>query len=112
MENLDTWKRRIEVELDEEWKDWLSEIPSLSFPKEWDIRVLPPFGGALIRFWVFKEGNWVSVYLDVFGRLAPLDTPYLEIYPNFFGRTERFKMHDTENLLIAIERSLNRPKEE
>ena len=93
-----------------ETRKWSTEIPDLNFDPFWLVRVVPPFGGAVIRFYVRNPFNnkFVSVYLDCYGHLGAVEEPYWEIYPNKDGETSRFLLYDTENLLKEIRESLNR----
>ena len=61
-----------------ESQKWTKEIPNINFHEEWDIKITPPFGGAVVRF---RVNDRVSVYLDCYNRLGVWDGPYWEIYP-------------------------------
>ena len=91
-----------------EHSKWRQEIPFLQFPPEWQIKILPPFSGAVVRFWVQKEEASVSVYLDCYSILGAVNRPYWEIYPDQEGDNSRFYMDDTEELLLAIKDSIER----
>ena len=93
-----------------EYRKWTGEIPVIHFPSDWGIRVIPPFGGAVVRFKVVKENATVSVYLDCYDQLGVYGKPYWEVYP--FGEDiTRCDMEDTktllENIAISIEQQLN-----
>lgn len=85
---------------------WVKEIPYLSFPADWQVKIIPGFAGAVIRFCVSKGDKSVSVYLDCYGILGSVSKPYWEIYP-YRDDVGRFYMEETEELLKAIEESLN-----
>lgn len=92
-----------------EWDKWRDEIPQLSFHSNWLIRIVPPFGGAIIRFRVSTSENPtndISVYLDCYDNLGSNGAPYWEIYP-FDEDTFRCAMHDTESLLKHISLALD-----
>lgn len=90
-----------------EHQEWIKEIPYLSFPTEWKIKMVPPFMGALVRFYIqFKEAH-VSIYLDCYDHLGYVGEPYWEIYPDKAGENDRYLMNDTEGLLKAISDSIN-----
>jgi len=91
-----------------ETRKWASEIPDLDFDPFWKVRVVPPFGGAVIRFYVKNPFNnrFVSVYLDCYGHLGTVDEPYWEIYPDKDGDASRFSLYDTVDLLNGIRASL------
>lgn len=89
---------------------WKEEIPYLKFKEEFEVKVLPPFRGAIIRFNIKNKENSISVYLDgynILGMAHLKNVPYWEIYPNIQGETERFLMNDTYGLMKAIEESLD-----
>lgn len=96
-----------------EHKKWAAEIPFLSFEPEWKIKIIPPSGGAVIRFVVTdkEERNHVSVYMDAYDNLGYMGKPYWEIYPSEEGCTERFLLEEIEELIEGIERALNSPEE-
>lgn len=93
-----------------EWDKWRKEIPELSFPSDWKIKIVPPFAGAVVRFTVEKNDHWVSVYLDCYDVLGSMNKPYWEIYPSEDGDTSRFDMNDTEGLLKEIAVALESDK--
>jgi hypothetical protein len=94
--------RRSEVEHGEKWSEINKSIPSFNFDKEWDIKIIPPFGGAVARFLVFKGDNRIcSVYLDWFGRLGAVYEPYYELYP-YENDVKRYLLDDTDELISDI----------
>jgi len=107
---------RYEVESSEEWNKWGKAIPYLSFNQDHVVKVVPPYGGAIIRFIIthtllekkYKDEGipHISVYLDVFRRLAPIPTPYWEIYPTTNGEALRFELYDTQKLMDAIDKAI------
>lgn len=93
---------RAELENGENWNDILKEVPILNFDKEWDIQIIPPFGGAVARFRVFKNGEQVcSVYLDWYERLAIFGEPYYELYP-YEEDVRRYSLRETDELIEDI----------
>lgn len=88
-----------------EWDKWRMEVPFINFPSCLEVRVIPPFGGAIVRFVVrhidFPETETRSVYLDCYGRLGAVDEPYWELYPHY-GDTYRCAMNETNDLIAAI----------
>ncbi len=80
------------------------ELPYLSFPKEFLVKLIWPRGGATARFLVTHkdkpETKTVSVYLDCHGALGAMDDAYWEIYPNVDGDTERFIMGKDETAMM------------
>nr|WP_302577875.1 hypothetical protein [Methanobrevibacter arboriphilus] len=104
--------KRYEIESSENWMEWRNKIPYLDFPSDWQIKINPPFGGALIRFNAKKNDKEVSVYLDVNNALGYYDlegTPYWEIFllsqimsDKNYKDIERFELNDVEGLLKGI----------
>lgn len=84
------------------------DLPWLSFPEHWEVCIIPPSGGAAIRFLVKHRGRaeQVSVYLDATETLGCPGQVYWEIYPAADGDTARFWLAETPALLTAIENSL------
>lgn len=93
--------KRAEVERDEEWRKWVEEVPHLQFKEDWNVKIIPPFGGAIARFWIDKGDNHVSVYLDCYDKLGVVGEPYWEVYP-YEGDTYRVLMNDTDKLMKII----------
>lgn len=87
------FETRIKIEEKEKWKEWNRLMPVLHFEKEWDVKIIAPFCGALARFTVDHNGKHVSVYFDAFSTMAWMyegetPIPYWEIYDG--EDTERF----------------------
>lgn len=106
---------RYHVEHMEEWDmifRKIRECPGIKFDPEWEVRVVPPFGGAAARFRVSYNGKEISVYLDWYDRLGYMGFPYYEIYPAANGDVERFDVFDTDNLVNAIRKSFEKSENE
>ena len=101
---------RYDLEKREGWDTIARTVPSLNFKSEWDIKIIPPFAGAVARFRVLYKGKDLSVYLDSNDSLGCVGEPYWELYP-YNGDTLRFLMNDTEELMAAIEEEINRGKD-
>ena len=88
-----------------EWDKYKDKIPFLKFPEGLEVRILPPFSGAMVRFRVKRTddigGNSVSVYLDCHEILGCFGEPYWEIYP-YHGDVCRIRMNDTEELMKKL----------
>ena len=93
------WDKVNEVE------KWVKDIPEISFPSWWKVKIIPPFGGALVRFIVTRGKAEVSVYLDGYDRLGYYGSPYWEVYP-VSGDVERVYMNDVDVLLKVINKSI------
>lgn len=107
-----------EIEEKYEWGKWIKKIPFIDFPNDWLIKIIPPYGGAIIRFNVKKNNSnkEVSVYLDCYNSLGYYwkepgkSLPYWEIYPNYEGEAYRYDLEDIDGLLKGIEKSLKTKK--
>jgi hypothetical protein len=99
--------QRSDVEYFEEWRGAYDVIPKLKLKPEWEIKVIPPFGGAMARFIIYSGKANVSIYADFFNALGAYPGKYWEIYPNSEGDIERFGLDSVDHLLEAISNSLN-----
>ncbi len=81
---IDRWELAGKIDRAFEYEKWITEIPVLAFAPYMRVRVIPPFGGAVVRFLVshkdYPEAS-VSVYLDCYNLLAYMGEPYWEVYP-------------------------------
>lgn len=89
-----------------EYMKWVNEIPNISFPSDYKVKIIPAFGGAVVRFRVEKNGKSVSVYLDCYDNLGCYGEPYWEVYP-YDNDVFRCGMNNTKELMNAIDYSLN-----
>ena len=89
-------------------------FPALRFQPQWEVRIIPPRGGAVVRFLVRSNGREISVYGDYYSALGVFGNhePYWEMYPRTYiddqegheyQDTERFPLDDAEGLLRAID---------
>ena len=99
-------KKVYEVERIMEYHKWIREIPFIKFDSDWEVKVIPPFSGAVARFQIQKGDSFVSIYLDCYDKLGLFGEPYWEIYPHS-GDVYRCKMNNTEELLKAIRESIS-----
>lgn len=97
------------------------QIPFIPFKPDWKVKIIPPFGGATMRFLVERGDKKISVYCDHFGILGLYfdpdgnEVPYWEMYPRTYldadgsehGDVMRFAMKDVDKLVDHIERELN-----
>lgn len=102
MGEMELEMQRYAIESKEKWREIIKQIPTLNFKKEWNVKIIPPFGGALVRFTVYYNGNHVSVYLDWYSRLGCVDEPYWELYPRE-DDVRRYRLNDTKELMKDIE---------
>lgn len=89
----------------QECKKWMKEIPALHFEKEWNVKIIPPFGGAVIRFWIDYNGKHVSVYFDAYDELGCVGEPYFEFYDG--EECYRYYMNESEEMMEDIKNFLN-----
>jgi hypothetical protein len=83
------------------------KIPALKFKDTWEVKIIPPFVGAMARFIVNEGSASVSIFLDVNSSLGSYGgEPYWEIYP-YDDDIGRWAMLDTIGLLSGIEDSIN-----
>lgn len=113
MIDFDLEKMRYHIEFKEDWRDWCTKMPKLHFKEEWEVKIIPAFGGAITRFTIDYKENHISVYCDVLSRLGYMvddagdPIPYFEIYPNENGDCSRYLFDETEQMMKDIERLLN-----
>ena len=95
----------------QECRKWMREIPSLHFEKEWSVKIIPPFGGAIIRFCINYNGKHVSVYFDAYSELGYMvdenknPIPYFEYYDG--EDCYRYYMNESEQMMEDIKSFLN-----
>lgn len=111
MENADKYMERAiltsKVDHIQEYHKWIQEIPYFRIPEDCEIKILPPYGGTIVRFIIrrINRENYVSIYLDCYGTLGSVDKPYWEIYP-YQEDTYRCYLNETDKLINAIEYAL------
>ena len=88
-----------------EHRRWSQEIPPIKFDSNWEIKVIPA-SRALVRFIVYQEGAYASVYLDGYDILARYGKPYWEVYFPERNDVKRCDMEDTDTLLKFIRESI------
>lgn len=93
-----------QVEKEFEYRKWTKEIPFIKFPADWEVKIVPPFGGAVVRFLVNtpRKKN-ISIYLDCYEQLGFFGGPHWEVYPDVDGNNSRFAMNDIRGLLDCID---------
>ena len=105
---------RYRIETNENWRYWIEHMPALRFDSEWEVKIIPPFAGALARFLVKNihyPNNQVSVYFDSLNRLGIYGTvdnpePYFELYP-YGGDVKRYGIDETDEMMNDIRKILN-----
>lgn len=98
------------IECHYEWRKWSREIPYIKFPGNWEVKAIPPFGGAIIRYVIKHENSNddISIYLDCYGELGAVGEPYWELYPDIDGDAFRCGMNDIDDLLEKLHTLLDR----
>ena len=105
---------RLKTEDEEKWMEWVDKLPWLNFKKEWNVKVIPPFAGAIARFQIsLDDGNktFISVYFDGFDKLGWVGKPYWEIYPvesEGERETARFLLGQEKEMLNLIDKELQK----
>ena len=95
----------------QETRKWINELPVFHFEKEWDVKIIPPFGGAVIRFWINHNDKHVSVYFDAYSELGYMydeddnPIPYFELYDGDDCR--RYCINESEQMMEDIKDFLN-----
>lgn len=88
---------RLQLEIDEDWRECNNLIPFLNFPEGSLIKLTAPFGGALARCeLILKNSLHISLYVDFYDRLGYMNKPYIEIYDG--TDCHRFLLSETEQL--------------
>jgi hypothetical protein len=107
-EEVDKKLARYKIEQEQDWRGEIVRIPWLHFRGDWQVRIIPPFGDAVIRFQVvLPSGALKSVYMDsrnslgVWGSLTTVE-PYWEVYP-YQGDVGRCDIDDTIMLMEMIQ---------
>lgn len=111
------WITRSRIENEEHWKQWAKDIPSLRFDSDWNVKIIPPFLNAIIRFYIEKNNKKVSVYFDAYSQLGWMENengepiPYWEVYTindNNDDYPHRYLMNETSELMDDIRSILNK----
>lgn len=95
----------------QECRKWCDKLPRFNFDKEWDVQIIPPFGGAIIRFCIKYKDKQVSVYFDGYSELGYMfdendkPIPYFEYYDG--TDCHRYYMHESEKMMNDIRDFLN-----
>jgi hypothetical protein len=103
--NVELTLYRYKVEQEQKWREECLTLPFISFPAEWQVQVIPPFGDAVVRFRVkLPSGADKSIYLDKrnsLGCWAAIGNGYWEVYP-YRGDVGRCDTNDIPELLRMI----------
>ena len=109
VEGLELLEAQLLIEKEREYARWYKEIPYIRFPASWEVKVIPPFRGAIVRFRVRNtRGKEISVYLDCYDTLGCYGSPYWEIFPAADNDIARYAMNDIDGLLKGLKASMRR----
>jgi len=109
VEGLELLEAQLLIEKEREYARWYKEIPYIRFPASWEVKVIPPFRGAIVRFRVRNtRGREISVYLDCYDTLGCYGSPYWEIFPAADNDVARYAMDDVGGLLDGLKASMRR----
>jgi hypothetical protein len=92
-----------DIDMDTRWR--VDKIPYLKFPTEWEVKIIPPFSGATVRFKVKYNDITCSIYLDCYDNLWCYWEPYRELYSHE-DDIFRCGMNETDKLIEAIRETL------
>lgn len=91
---------------------WMRELPFMEIPAGFKIKVVPPWHGAVVRFWIQKADavdmeKCISVYFDSRNVLGSMDQPYYEAY-SIDDECQRYFVGEEDKMMADIVRELNR----
>ncbi len=105
---VDEVVERYKIEQMQKWREEINTMPWITFPADWKIQIIPPFGDAVVRFRVtLPSGAVRSVYLDARCSLGYMTDagghpiPYWEVYPHQ-GDVGRCNKENIAELLTMI----------
>ena len=93
---------------------WKKTVPYIQFPEVWEVKIIPSFGGAIIRFQVrlpyMTDEESVSVYLDGYNMIGSMSGPYWECFP-IERVAVRFDIESVDMMLKVIQNEFDRRTE-
>lgn len=110
-ENVNKSLMLSKVEQMHDFRGWARKLPAFHFDKEWDVKIIPPFAGAIIRFVIDYNEKHVSVYFDAYSELGWMcdndeqPIPYFEYYDSV--DTHRYYLDESEQMMNDIRNFLN-----
>ena len=110
-ENVNKSLMLSKVEQMHDFRGWARKLPAFHFDKEWDVTIIPPFTGAIIRFVIDYNGKHVSVYFDAYSELGWMydkdeqPIPYFEYYDG--EDAHRYYLDESEQMMNDIRNFLN-----
>ena len=94
-------EQRWEMERKEKWGDHHNSMDYIPLREGYQFKVIPPFGGALMRFKILhKSSNRdFSIYFDAHDALGVVGYPYFEVYPI---NDDTIRTTDVKEIMKAI----------
>lgn len=105
MRDIHTTLRLSEIESIQEYRKWSRELPKFKFDSNWEVKIIPPFGQAIVRFCIDYNSKHVSVYFDAYDELGCVGSPYWEYYDG--KECYRYLLGDEEEMMEDIRKFLN-----
>ena len=102
---------QLEIEERKNYEKWRRELPVFHFDEKWEVKIIPPFAGAVIRFYISYKDKFVSVYFDSDSSLGFMYDdddnliPYFEYYDG--QETYRYLVNESEKMMSDIRQYLN-----
>ena len=93
------------VEKKERWYRHIEDIPYLNFPIVWNVKIIPPFGGALVRFLIMYNNKEITIKLSDLG----YDMFYRGLVWEVHGLNKNltFKLGKSKEMLATITKALS-----
>ena len=103
---------RSKLEREENRDKHAKDMPFISIREGYQIQIIPPFGGAMLRFRILHNASnkEYSIYYDVNNSLGIEDEPYYEVYPISYidddgeSHQDTLREFDIHRIMIAIYR--------
>lgn len=92
--------------IDYAFRDWIDKMPYLRFSNKWEVQIIPPFAGALVRFCVKYKERSLSIYFDGYQALGYMEQPYWDVYPDTDGDPVRFLFGQEKKMMAKIKKLL------
>lgn len=98
--SFSTRRKCYEIDDEMEYDKWMVGLPFIQWPANYLIKVIPPFGAKVIRFWLKTADTQheLSIYLDGYNYSGCMPWPHYEVYGGEVGDVSRCKWDDIEGL--------------
>lgn len=97
---------RSRVETEEHWREWCGKLPYLHFKEKYEVKIIPPFAGALVRFVVKYNDKSVSVYFDGYSELGWMYDNNLRFSNNPDVWVDEFFNHTRDKILLEYKKKM------